>query len=112
MADRGVDLTRIFHPAAEVIAEFQAREGDERHGSLEKIHGMLERRPCIADEIAHVFGMHINEVLKYLGKLEREGRIRVRRANHSLYYPASKNDVSVHPAPTEEPAEGIDPEGW
>jgi wyosine [tRNA(Phe)-imidazoG37] synthetase (radical SAM superfamily) len=104
-------LTRIFHPAAEVIAEFQAKEGGERHGSLEKIHGMLERRPCTADEIAHVFGMHINEVLKYLGKLSREGRIWIRRVNHSLYYTASNNDVNVHPAPTEERAEGIDPEG-
>ena len=42
-------LTRIFHPAAEVIAEFQGKEAEERHGSLEKIYGMLERRPCTAD---------------------------------------------------------------
>jgi wyosine [tRNA(Phe)-imidazoG37] synthetase (radical SAM superfamily) len=85
-------LSRIFHPTAEVIAEFQAKEGKEGHGSLEKIQGMLERRPCTADEIAHVFGMHINEVLKYLGKLEREGRIWIKRVNHSLYYTASNND--------------------
>lgn len=103
-------LTRIFHPAAEVIAEFQAKEGDGRHGSLEKIHGMLERRPCTADDIAQIFGMHMNEVLKYLGKLEREGRVWVRRVDHSLYYTVSNNDASVHPAPTEDLAERVDPE--
>jgi wyosine [tRNA(Phe)-imidazoG37] synthetase (radical SAM superfamily) len=86
-------LTRIFHPPAEVIAEFQAKQGEERHGSLEKIHGMLERRPCTADEIAHVFGMHINEVLKYLGKLAREGRVCLRRVNHSVYYTATNDPV-------------------
>jgi wyosine [tRNA(Phe)-imidazoG37] synthetase (radical SAM superfamily) len=85
-------LTRIFDPPAEVIAEFQAKERKERHGSLEKIHGMLERRPCTADEIAHVFGMHINEVLKYLGKLAREGRVCLRRVNHCLYYTATNNE--------------------
>jgi len=100
-------LIRIFHPAAEVIAEFQAKEGDERHGSLEMIYGMLERRPCTAEEIAHIFGMHINEVLKHLGKGVREGRVWIRRVDHSLYYTASNNDVSVHPAPTEERAEGM-----
>ncbi len=105
-------LTQIFHPAAEVISEFQSKQGEERHGSLEKIHGMLLRRPCTADEIAHIFGMHINEVSKYLGKLVREGRVCLRRMNHSLYYTASNNEVRVHPAPTEERAEGIDPEVW
>ena len=34
-------LAQIFHPAAEVISEFQSKQGEERHGSLEKIHGML-----------------------------------------------------------------------
>jgi wyosine [tRNA(Phe)-imidazoG37] synthetase (radical SAM superfamily) len=86
-------LTRIFHPAAEVIAEFQAREGEKKHGSLEKIYRMLERRPCTANDIARVFGMHINQVLKYLGKLEQEGRICLKRINHSLYYKACKRGM-------------------
>jgi wyosine [tRNA(Phe)-imidazoG37] synthetase (radical SAM superfamily) len=94
-------LTRIFDPPAEVIAACQPKGGEERHGSLEKIHGILERRPCTANEIAHVFGMHINEVLKYLGKLAREGRVCLRRMDHSLYYMAS-ND----PAKDEEENKG------
>jgi wyosine [tRNA(Phe)-imidazoG37] synthetase (radical SAM superfamily) len=82
-------LTPIFHPTAEVIAEFQAKEGEERRASLESIHKILQRRPCTADEIALVFGMHINEVLKYLEKLAQEGRVWVRRVNHSVYYTAA-----------------------
>jgi wyosine [tRNA(Phe)-imidazoG37] synthetase (radical SAM superfamily) len=85
-------LTRCFHPPAEVIAEFQTKEGEERHGSLAKILGMLKRRFCTADEIAHVFGLIINEVSKYLGKLGREGRVRVSRVNHFLYYISSNDE--------------------
>jgi wyosine [tRNA(Phe)-imidazoG37] synthetase (radical SAM superfamily) len=91
-------LAGIFHPTAEVIAAFQAGERGKKRGSLEKIHGMLERRPCTADDIAYVFGMHINEVLKYLGKLLQEGRIRHKRMNDVLYYTASNKEQSERDA--------------
>lgn len=85
-------LAEIFHPTAELIAPFQARKGGKKQGNLEKIHGMLERRPCTADDIARVSGMHINEVLKYLGKLLQEGRIRPKRMEDFLYYTASNKE--------------------
>jgi wyosine [tRNA(Phe)-imidazoG37] synthetase (radical SAM superfamily) len=105
-------LAPIFHPIAEVIAEFQAKQEGERHGSLESIYRMLERRPCTADEIAVVNGMHINEALKYLGKAVRDGRVWVRRVNDTLYYIASNNNVSAHLARTEQRAQGTDLEGY
>jgi hypothetical protein len=50
---------------------------------------MLKRRPSTAEEIAEAFGMHFNEVCKYLGNLLRQGRIRTEHANGSFYYNAT-----------------------
>jgi len=107
--ERVASLTGMFHPIAEVIAEFQARDGDKKQGGLEKIHRMLERRPCTVDEIANVFGMHINEVLKYLGKLAQEGKICLRRMNRSLYYTAWDNEPSEPAAERSESRKKLEP---
>ena len=60
---------------------------------------MLKRRPCTSDEIAGVFGMHLNEVSKYLGKLMRDGLIRVDLNRTGVYYVsvarANKADTEI-----------------
>ena len=83
-------LTNLFHPTAEVIAEFRAKHADHIQVNQEMIFSMLQRRPCTADQIADVFGMHLNEVSKYLGKLLRTEQIRMERKNTTVYY-AAKN---------------------
>jgi len=50
------------------------------------IFSMLKRRPCTAEHIAEVFGMHLNEVSKYLGKLTRSGQIQAEHKDNSIYY--------------------------
>ncbi|MBW1861375.1 MAG: radical SAM protein [Deltaproteobacteria bacterium] len=83
-------LTHLFHPTAEVIAEFRAKHAGHIQANQETIFSMLQRRPCTADQIADIFGMHLNEVSKYLGNLIRTDQIRTERKNTTLYY-AAKN---------------------
>jgi len=64
-------LIHLFHPTAEVIAEFRAKHANQIQANQETIFSMLQRRPCTADQIADIFGMHLNEVSKYLGNLVR-----------------------------------------
>ena len=81
-----VELTRLFHPAAEIIADFKQGHTSYVKMNNEKIFSMLRRRPCTSEEIAAVFGMHANEVSKYLGKLIRDGLIRMDLSQKRTYY--------------------------
>ena len=83
-------LIHLFHPTAEVIAEFSAKHANHIQATQETIFSMLQRRPCTADQIADIFGMHLNEVSKYLGNLVRTDQIRTERKNLAVYY-AAKN---------------------
>ncbi len=83
-------LINLFHPTAEVIAEFRPKHTNHIQANQETIFSMLQRRPCTADQIADIFGMHLNEVSKYLGNLMRSDQIRTERKNTVVYY-AAKN---------------------
>lgn len=80
------DLSRLFDPKAEIIAEFRARHGSHFEANQDAILAMLMRRPCTAEQIAEVFGMHINEVSKYLGKLTSSAQVITERRNDMIYY--------------------------
>ncbi len=47
---------------------------------------LLARRPCTGEQIAKVFGMHENEVAKYIGKLVRNGLVRTERKSSAIYF--------------------------
>jgi wyosine [tRNA(Phe)-imidazoG37] synthetase (radical SAM superfamily) len=81
-------LTGLFQPQAEVIAAFRAGTKQLRVNE-NLIFTMLQRRPCTSEQIAAVFGMHINEVAKYLGKLLSVAKIRAERRNRAVYYVAA-----------------------
>ena len=84
------ELALLFEPVAAVIAEFD-RTGDRTFAAnLESVCAMLQRRPCTADQIAGVFGLHPNEVAKYLGRLVREARIQAEQRNGEIYYRAAE----------------------
>jgi wyosine [tRNA(Phe)-imidazoG37] synthetase (radical SAM superfamily) len=83
-------LTHLFRPAAEVIADFSASRETDVQANQDTIYAMLQRRPCTAEQISAIFGMHVNEVSKYLGKLIRTEQIRSDRRNSSVYYAAVK----------------------
>ncbi len=84
------ELTHLFQPRAEVIAEFKAKDSERVEANQETIFSMLQRRPCTADQIADVFDMHLNEVSKYIGILMRSDQIHVERKSPTVYY-AAKN---------------------
>ena len=79
-------LTGLFHPSAEIIAEFKAKHLNHIRANQDTILSMLQRRPCTADQIVDVFDMHLNEVSKYLGKLIRTGQIRSNLKKRAVYY--------------------------
>jgi wyosine [tRNA(Phe)-imidazoG37] synthetase (radical SAM superfamily) len=80
------ELALLFEPPAEVIAEFDRSTARRFEVNLESICAMLRRRPCTAGQIAQVFGLHPNEVAKYLGRLMREARIRSESRDGDVYY--------------------------
>jgi wyosine [tRNA(Phe)-imidazoG37] synthetase (radical SAM superfamily) len=88
--ERLAGLCSLFRPTAEVIAEFTADKDLKIQADKETILSMLQRRPCTVDQIAKGFGMHFNEVTKYLGNLMRTGQIQEERKNSTVYYAAAK----------------------
>ena len=93
--ERLSSLCHLFRPTAEVIAEFSTEKDISLQANKETVLAMLRRRPCTADQIAKGFGMHLNEVSKYLGNLMRTGQIHAERKNMTVYYAAeNKKDKS------------------
>lgn len=71
-------LARLFEPAAEIIAEWQPQVGRQVGGSSEAeadVLSLLQRRPCTLDDIAAGLALHPNEIVKALGRLQREGMV-------------------------------------
>ena len=89
-------LIDLFHPRAEVIAEFKAKASDPIKTNQKTIFSMLQRRPCTADQIADTFGMHLNEVSKYLGNLIRSDQIGTERKNSHIYYAAKNREDTAY----------------
>jgi wyosine [tRNA(Phe)-imidazoG37] synthetase (radical SAM superfamily) len=87
-SERLASLCHLFRPTAEVIAEFNTKKDISLQANKETVLAMLRRRPCTADQIADGFGMHLNEVSKYLGNLMRTGQIHAERKNMRIYYAA------------------------
>jgi wyosine [tRNA(Phe)-imidazoG37] synthetase (radical SAM superfamily) len=82
-------LTPLFHPVATVIAEFPSDRSADVAANEETILAMLKRRPCTAKQVAEVFGMHLNEISKYIGKLSRTGRVVPRQREGGTYFAAA-----------------------
>lgn len=82
-------LAPLFHPRAQIEAEFSTGLNNHTQANQETILAMLQRRPCTAKQIADGFNMHLNTVSKYLGKLIRTHQIRAERRNTDVYYTAA-----------------------
>jgi wyosine [tRNA(Phe)-imidazoG37] synthetase (radical SAM superfamily) len=93
--DQLLALTHFFEPTAEIIAEFSRIYSKPVRANQETVLAMLQRRSCSSEQIAQVFGMHLNEVLKYLGELMRTNRVRTEHRNSTMYYVAISNDENA-----------------
>lgn len=80
------EFAAIFEPAAEVIASYHATDAGNIKINEQAIREMLQRRPCTAAQIAEVFGMHLNEVAKYIGMLMRSKLITASHRNNDVFY--------------------------
>lgn len=89
-------LADLFHPAATVVAEFSVQRSADIEANEGTILAMLRRRPCTAQQMADVFGMHPNEVSKYVGKLLRTHKIAVGRTGEEVYYTATGLAAKAH----------------
>ncbi|HYA04117.1 MAG TPA: radical SAM protein [Syntrophobacteria bacterium] len=55
-------------------------------GILERIEQTLLRRPCTAEDIARMTGLHIDEVTKYLAELSLQGKVHIGRGKRGIFY--------------------------
>ncbi|HDR72714.1 MAG TPA: radical SAM protein [Methanoculleus sp.] len=73
----------IGRPASRTgIASFS---GDLRAAILQT----LRRRPCTVDDLAKVFGLHPNEINKYIQVLVEEGAIQEKREERGIFFVAT-----------------------
>ena len=93
--ERMQTLPLLFDPPAEIIAEFRATHANHIQANQATIFSMLLRRPCTAEQIADIFGMHLNEVSKYLGILMRTNQIRAERKKNTVYYAARAGNAQT-----------------
>ncbi len=81
----GFEDVEIVVPAVE-RHKTTAYRSDVEDAILETI----SRRPCTLEDIQLILGIHINEINKYLGTLEEEGRIETTRQERGLFYQLRK----------------------
>jgi wyosine [tRNA(Phe)-imidazoG37] synthetase (radical SAM superfamily) len=81
------EFARLFEPTAEVIAEYQGRQGPtESQASTQAVLTMLQRRPCTLDDVARGLNLKHGEVIKLLAELEAKGRVCGNRHGDSFFY--------------------------
>jgi len=51
-----------------------------------RIEETLSRRPCTADDITQMTGLHPNEVMKKLGLMIKQGKIEVKHGERGIFY--------------------------
>ncbi|MBN2560255.1 MAG: radical SAM protein [Phycisphaerae bacterium] len=91
--ERLVELSRLFDPAAEVVADYHHVHEQARFAvSRDDILGLLRRRPCSIDGVAQGLSMHPNEVVKYVESLQAEGLVETTWTSGKRYYRITDRD--------------------
>ena len=81
------EIRKKLGDKAEIISEFAAPAGEKFNSVKDsEILNLIKRRPCTAEDISKVLGLHLNEVVKYLEKLIKEGVVHYRMYEHRGYY--------------------------
>ncbi|MCD4720368.1 MAG: radical SAM protein [Desulfobacula sp.] len=73
---------------AEIIASVPERKDMKsyREDTENAILETISRRPCTLNDLSKILGIHINEVNKYLGVLEDDGKIETNRQERGVFY--------------------------
>ena len=56
--------------------------------------GTITRRPCTVNDLVKILGLHVNEVNKYLGVLEADGRIKTVKQKRGYFYKVDKSEFT------------------
>ncbi|MFP4160916.1 MAG: radical SAM protein [Ectothiorhodospira sp.] len=71
----------------EIIAAVARRQGPAyRRDTEAAILDTIARRPCTVEDLEGILGLHANEVNKYLGTLEADGRVEPVRLARGVFY--------------------------
>lgn len=73
---------------ASIIARAPARKAlrSFRTDAASAILSTIARRPCTLEDLTTILGMHANEVNKYLGVLEADGKIKTVKQERGFFY--------------------------
>ncbi|MCK4236838.1 MAG: radical SAM protein [Candidatus Krumholzibacteria bacterium] len=88
-------IRALFGAGCEIVAGAStARLTQEDRGVTEKIIGLLERRPCTAEDIHRSLGIPVPGVVKIISALSEEGRVISETHGEKTFYTATKRDIS------------------
>lgn len=93
--DRARDLlqSELSKIPVEVVADFQGkREEVMKEDIREAILTYLKRRPATLDDLSATFGLHRNEIVKYLGHLLESGDIAEERLAEKKFFRYEASD--------------------
>lgn len=81
-----VDFWKLSN--VEIIAAVEVRTSVESYsGDIEAtILDTIARRPCTLDDLHNILGIHVNEINKYLGTMEAEGKIITKSLERGVFY--------------------------
>lgn len=72
---------------AEIVVDFPDRRQDTSEQDIQRaVLGYLQRRPATLKDLAASLGVHINELIKHLDFLRREGKVKIVRHKDREYY--------------------------
>jgi hypothetical protein len=84
---RLTELARLFHPKAEVIAEYQRKDkAASASAGQQAILELLRRRPCTEEDVARGLAMRPIEAAKHLAQLESARLIVSQSHDGQVYY--------------------------
>jgi wyosine [tRNA(Phe)-imidazoG37] synthetase (radical SAM superfamily) len=82
-----IKIKEYFGDKCEIIAEFKGKkEGLYSPNKEDQILNVIKRRPVTADDIYNVTSLHMNEILKYLDKLQKDKKIRLTEHKGREYF--------------------------
>jgi wyosine [tRNA(Phe)-imidazoG37] synthetase (radical SAM superfamily) len=79
--DWGMEQVEIIAPPAD-----RKKKTSYRSDLESVILETLSRRPCTLGDLEKILGMHINEINKYLGSLEKSGKIEALEQDRGTFY--------------------------
>jgi len=62
--------------------------------ALDKIVSTIRRRPCTADDLAKILGIHLNEVNKYLNYLSETGKVHGEKKERGMFFSMARDESS------------------